>query len=66
MRFHAAVRCLLVGWVLAAVPAAAAGGAAPQWERITAEAGDLLSRYIRIDTANPPGRTTDAWPSGVR
>lgn len=26
------------------------------WDEVTSEATDLLSRYIRIDTSNPPGR----------
>ncbi len=32
----------------------------PDWQQVSAQAGDLLSRYIRIDTSNPPGQTTDA------
>ena len=26
------------------------------WDAVTEEATDLLSRYIAIDTSNPPGR----------
>jgi acetylornithine deacetylase/succinyl-diaminopimelate desuccinylase-like protein len=32
----------------------------PAWDQITAEATDLLSQYIRIDTTNPPGNELDA------
>ncbi len=42
------------------VPVAAAAAEAPDWPRVTAEAAELLSRYIRIDTQNPPGTTTEA------
>ncbi len=41
----------------------AAGRAAadePDWERVTQQAVELLSAYIRIDTQNPPGVTTEA------
>lgn len=40
--------------------AGAAPAAEPDWERVTVEASELLSTYIRIDTANPPGRTVEA------
>jgi acetylornithine deacetylase/succinyl-diaminopimelate desuccinylase-like protein len=30
------------------------------WERVTVEALELLSRYIRIDTSHPAGRTIEA------
>src|SRR5215471_15439223 len=29
--------------------------AEPDWGALEKEAGDLLSRYIRVDTTNPPG-----------
>jgi len=32
----------------------------PNWDQITAEATDLLSRYIRVNTTNPPGNELDA------
>jgi len=32
----------------------------PAWDRITAEATDLLSQYIRLNTTNPPGNELDA------
>ena len=34
--------------------------AEPDWDRVAAQAGELLGEYIRIDTSNPPGRTVDA------
>src|SRR3972149_7653856 len=33
----------------------ARGQPAIDWEGVTQEATDILSRYIRIDTSNPPG-----------
>ncbi|MGC1398607.1 MAG: hypothetical protein WA827_08660, partial [Candidatus Binatus sp.] len=30
------------------------------WDRVTQEATDLLSRYIQINTTNPPGNELDA------
>ena len=27
----------------------------PEWTAVEKEAGDLLSRYVQIDTTNPPG-----------
>jgi acetylornithine deacetylase/succinyl-diaminopimelate desuccinylase-like protein len=30
------------------------------WQQVGAQAGALLAQYIRIDSANPPGRTVDA------
>jgi acetylornithine deacetylase/succinyl-diaminopimelate desuccinylase-like protein len=30
------------------------------WDRVTQEATDLLSKYIQIDTTNPPGNELDA------
>lgn len=30
----------------------------PDWDAVEQEAADLLSRYIRIDTTNPPGNET--------
>jgi acetylornithine deacetylase/succinyl-diaminopimelate desuccinylase-like protein len=30
------------------------------WNEVTAEAVDILSRYLRIDTSNPPGNERDA------
>jgi acetylornithine deacetylase/succinyl-diaminopimelate desuccinylase-like protein len=52
----------------AAITAAASGllgvvrvaAAEPNWDEVSAQAAGLLSEYIRIDTANPPGNTTDA------
>jgi acetylornithine deacetylase/succinyl-diaminopimelate desuccinylase-like protein len=35
-------------------------GAEPDWNSVGADAAALLSTYIRIDTANPPGRTLEA------
>jgi acetylornithine deacetylase/succinyl-diaminopimelate desuccinylase-like protein len=32
----------------------------PDWGRIGSEAASLLARYVRIDTQNPPGVTTEA------
>ncbi len=32
----------------------------PAWDKITAEATDLLSQYIRINTTNPPGNELNA------
>ena len=32
----------------------------PDWNAVGAEAAALLAAYIRIDTANPPGRTLEA------
>jgi acetylornithine deacetylase/succinyl-diaminopimelate desuccinylase-like protein len=33
---------------------------APDWPRVGARAAGLLSKYIQIDTRNPPGRTVEA------
>lgn len=39
---------------------AGARAAEPDWDQVGAQAAALLAQYIRIDTANPPGRTVDA------
>lgn len=39
---------------------AAAAAAEPDWAAVADQAGTLLSRYVQIDTQNPPGRTVDA------
>ena len=44
---------LLLGWLLALVRVAMA--AEPDWPALTNEAAQLLSRYVQIDTTNPPG-----------
>ena len=52
----------------AAITAAASGllgvarvaAAEPDWEQVASKTASLLSEYIRIDTANPPGNTTEA------
>ena len=36
------------------------GASEPDWNAVTTEAAALLSSYIRIDTANPPGQTLRA------
>lgn len=36
------------------------GASEPDWDAVTAQAAALLSSYIRIDTANPPGPTLAA------
>lgn len=35
-------------------------GADPDWDAAGRQAAELLSRYVRIDTRNPPGRTVEA------
>ncbi|MGC2278099.1 MAG: hypothetical protein WA571_18945, partial [Candidatus Binatus sp.] len=30
------------------------------WDRVTQEATELLSKYIQLDTTNPPGNERDA------
>jgi acetylornithine deacetylase/succinyl-diaminopimelate desuccinylase-like protein len=40
--------------------AAAAEPAAPDWARVAEDSARLLSAYIRLDTRNPPGVTTEA------
>jgi acetylornithine deacetylase/succinyl-diaminopimelate desuccinylase-like protein len=32
----------------------------PDWQQVSAQAGELLAQYIRVDTANPPGHTVAA------
>lgn len=44
----------------AAPRGAAPRGAAPDWPAIHAEALDILCRYLRIDTSNPPGNEAQA------
>lgn len=50
-------RWLVLLVLLGGTPAAAAP---PDWPQVTTAAAALLSAYIRIDTANPPGNTTAA------
>jgi acetylornithine deacetylase/succinyl-diaminopimelate desuccinylase-like protein len=56
----------LAGWLLAALlvlprPALAAGDPVPiDWDDVAGQAASLLSRYIQIDTTNPPGNETTA------
>jgi acetylornithine deacetylase/succinyl-diaminopimelate desuccinylase-like protein len=50
----------LAATVAALVAAGGARAAEPDWDRVTQQAADLLSAYIRIDTQNPPGVTTEA------
>jgi acetylornithine deacetylase/succinyl-diaminopimelate desuccinylase-like protein len=72
-RIALAARGLALGLFLLAAPAGARtasahaaksrkGAAAKpiEWNKVTAEATDFLSRYIQIDTSNPPGHTIDA------
>lgn len=40
--------------------AAAAQPAPPDWTRVSEDSARLLADYIRIDTQNPPGTTTEA------
>jgi acetylornithine deacetylase/succinyl-diaminopimelate desuccinylase-like protein len=48
-------------WCAAAPPAArAAAPPAIDWARVAQQTGTMLASYIRIDTANPPGVTTQA------
>jgi acetylornithine deacetylase/succinyl-diaminopimelate desuccinylase-like protein len=44
-------------YALGLVPPGSA--AEPDWQQVTAHAGELLAQYIRIDSSNPPGRTVD-------
>jgi acetylornithine deacetylase/succinyl-diaminopimelate desuccinylase-like protein len=49
--------------VLLALVAGSAGAAEappPDWAQVATRAGELLSAYIRIDTQNPPGNTSEA------
>lgn len=39
---------------------AGAGAAEPDWDAVSRRSGELLAEYIRVDSVNPPGRTTDA------
>jgi acetylornithine deacetylase/succinyl-diaminopimelate desuccinylase-like protein len=48
-----------LGLLLSGAPAAPAQPT-PNWTALTVEAAALLSRYIRIRTDNPPGRTVEA------
>ncbi|MCS6926387.1 MAG: M20/M25/M40 family metallo-hydrolase [Candidatus Binatia bacterium] len=42
--------CVLVRWAVCPL-----GAAEPDWQVVEQEAADLLSRYVQIDTTNPPG-----------
>lgn len=46
--------------VLFAGAAPAAEAPPPDWAQVATRASELLSAYIRIDTQNPPGNTTEA------
>ena len=58
-RFQRIVSCIgvLIFPLLLHLPAAATQ---PDWDTIEQEAAQLLSRYIQIDTTNPPGNETAA------
>lgn len=47
-------------WVAVLASVAVARAAAIDWSAVQTEAADLLSRYVRIDTTNPPGDVTAA------
>ncbi len=49
-----------VALLVLAPGAPAAGGESPDWEAVSKEAVDLLGRYIRIRSVNPPAETTEA------
>ena len=46
--------------LLIPIAAAAAEPSAPDWTHVAEDSARLLSAYIRIDTQNPPGTTTEA------
>lgn len=49
---------ILMGFL--ALSPGAAGAEAPNWETLGDEAVSLLSRYLQVDTSNPPGNETRA------
>lgn len=51
--------CMLAFW-LGAATAALGGEAKLDWRALEAEAVSILSRYIQIDTSNPPGNEAKA------
>lgn len=55
-------RTIFVGmfWLMVALAARAHGAAAPNWQALEEEAVTLLSRYVQIDTTNPPGNERKA------
>jgi acetylornithine deacetylase/succinyl-diaminopimelate desuccinylase-like protein len=55
-----ALLCLLTALLSDLRPILAADPEEPDWGQIGSEAASLLTRYIRIDTQNPPGITTEA------
>jgi acetylornithine deacetylase/succinyl-diaminopimelate desuccinylase-like protein len=57
-RFAAPLRILALLLALASSTRAATG--APDWDAVQKEAVDLLSRYIRVNTSNPPGNEKQA------
>lgn len=61
LREFVSYRLLSVASLLAfATVARAADLAEPDWTRIGSQAAQLLARYVRLDTQNPPGVTTEA------
>ena len=48
------LRTLLLTLLWFAVPVVSRAGG-PEWAAVEKEAGELLSRYVQIDTTNPPG-----------
>ncbi len=59
-RIAFAAAAMMLGVAMLARPAAAREPKPIPWDPITAEATDLLSQYIRINTTNPPGNEIDA------
>lgn len=49
------VRPVLLVCALVSVVVCPAWAAEPDWQAVEKEAADLLSRYVQIDTTNPPG-----------
>ncbi len=55
MRISRALASILIIMAVTAVPAPAE----PDWDAVGAEAIDLLGRYVRIRSVNPPANTTE-------
>ena len=54
-RFGAWIAVGLAGTAVVCAAAASSAGTPVDWERVGNEATELLSRYLRVDTSNPPG-----------
>ncbi len=59
-RIAFASAAMMLGIAMLERPAEARDPKPIPWDQITAEATDLLSQYIRINTINPPGNEIDA------